>query len=485
MIDDLSDTDESDSDPVPSPSTVPAHEACDPSPRSRSFLPQVDPVKTEDVIASQDGALPTPIPRELTRTLGIWYYMSAIWAPPIWRPRIMDEAHFNAPAWHPRTQKMTTIIQRLYKWRGLYDDIRTYLRSCLQCQRTRPGGGARPATQYFHPVEGPFQTIYMDIWGPFTWRKQASIALVIIDHHTKAVEIAILPNKTSEAIASAFFSRWISQYGAPQVIMTDNDRVFIYDAMQRITELFNIKAWRATIYHPQGNAVVESFHRSLSAQLMGLRMVAEDVLTLEEAIAFILMSYRALPHSTAFDSPGYLTHSVDISLGHQHSLNTGFRPEEAVTKRLLVLNEVRAARLQRAQLIHDNQRKNQRPEEECTKLTINDIILVKLTPRQLRSISKKLGSTKLASPWSLPMRVVETNRRGTRGRVRCGTTGWQLRVHLDRCRALLLPPPGSILEQQWQRICQNELGLFQQFLPASPPSLSATPVSRKRVRLNP
>ena len=247
----------------------------------------------QEVIDGQEAELPQPLIRGLYKSENKWFYMNGLWVPPTFRTKVMDAVHLLPPLWHPRSQRMKRVIARLYNWPGLQRDVDNYVRSCLTCRRTHPGLGITEIEPYKHPVDDAFDTLYIDLWGPFVWKDDKHILLTMIDNHTKWAEIAILEQKTSTNIAQALFDRWFSRFGAPKVVVNDNENAVIGKAVKRLTHLLGIKGLQSTIYHPQGNAPIETFHRTLKTYLVNLRPNVESIMSVHEAVSWALMCYRS------------------------------------------------------------------------------------------------------------------------------------------------------------------------------------------------
>ena len=75
------------------------------------------------------------------------------------------------------------------------------------------------------------------------------------------------PEATSEVVARAFISGWISRFGVPSTIVTDCGRQFESHLWSNLMALLGTKRSRTTFYHPQANGMVERFHRQLKAAL--------------------------------------------------------------------------------------------------------------------------------------------------------------------------------------------------------------------------
>ncbi len=68
-------------------------------------------------------------------------------------------------------------------------------------------------------------------------------------------------------MAQALLHGWISRFGVPSTIITDQGRQFESRLWTNLMSLLGIKRSRTTAYHPQSNGMVERFHRQLKATL--------------------------------------------------------------------------------------------------------------------------------------------------------------------------------------------------------------------------
>lgn len=72
---------------------------------------------------------------------------------------------------------------------------------------------------------------------------------------------------TAEAIAQAFLMGWISRFGTPLKIITDQSRQFESSLFAAIASLLGVQRQRTTAYHPQSNGKIEQWHRLLKTAL--------------------------------------------------------------------------------------------------------------------------------------------------------------------------------------------------------------------------
>ncbi|XP_046417416.1 uncharacterized protein LOC124178223 [Neodiprion fabricii] len=73
---------------------------------------------------------------------------------------------------------------------------------------------------------------------------------------------------TAETVAAALYNGWISLFGTPLTITTDQGTQFKSSLFASLARAVGAEKIRTTPYHPQSNGLVERMHRTLKAALM-------------------------------------------------------------------------------------------------------------------------------------------------------------------------------------------------------------------------
>ncbi|GFW25418.1 transposon Tf2-9 polyprotein [Trichonephila clavipes] len=115
----------------------------------------------------------------------------------------------------------------------------------------------------FQEVDDRFSVIHVDIIGPFPVSVGKINCLTCIDRFTCWIEVIPLSNITTETVAREFYNHWISRFGMPYRVITDQGIQFRSEVFKNISVICGFKLSTTTSYHPQCNGKIERIHRTL------------------------------------------------------------------------------------------------------------------------------------------------------------------------------------------------------------------------------
>lgn len=94
-----------------------------------------------------------------------------------------------------------------------------------------------------------------------------SFLFTIIDRCTRWPEALPLTCSTASTCADALLLHWVSRFGAPCHITSDQGAQFTSSLWSSLPESLGAQIHRTSAYHPQVNELVERLHRDLKASL--------------------------------------------------------------------------------------------------------------------------------------------------------------------------------------------------------------------------
>ena len=198
---------------------------------------------------------------------------------------------------HPNSGKLITLIRNAGIVNSeLEKEVKAISGNCVTCIKFR-----KPAPR---PVVSiPLATklndtvaIDLKIWGKFYF-------LVMVDHATRFCAARVIRNKEAATIIKGIFLTWITNFGAPRQIFSDNGGEFNNGEMKALGEAFNSKVLNTAAESPWSNGVCERLN-GVIGNLVG-KIIDDTECDLETALAWAVSARNALVNNSGF-SPNQL-----------------------------------------------------------------------------------------------------------------------------------------------------------------------------------
>ena len=228
---------------------------------------------------------------ELSTQDGVILWGNRVVVPPPGHKLLLQELH----ACHPGIARMKTLARMFLWWPCLDSDIEAFVKNCSTCQSQRPLPPAAPIRPWKWPTQ-PWFRLHLDFAGPFL----GHMFLVLIDAHSKWLEVRLMSSTTSTALVSSLRSIF-AQFGLPSVIVTDNGRNFTSSEFEHFLHQNGIQHLLSSPYHPSSNGLAER-----GVQIFKREMLKLKEGTLSERISHVLFYNHITPQSTTGLSPSEL-----------------------------------------------------------------------------------------------------------------------------------------------------------------------------------
>lgn len=169
---------------------------------------------------------------------------------------------------HPGQRQTVKQVTSRYIWPSMRKDCAKWARCCIECQRAKVHRHTQSPFQQINIPSARFRHEHIDFIGPLPLIKGNRYCLTCIDRYTCWPEVVPLPDIAAETVAEAFYNIWVSRYGVPEQVTTDQGRQFEGNLFTAFTNILGIRRTRTTPYHPQANGKIERFHRTLKQTIM-------------------------------------------------------------------------------------------------------------------------------------------------------------------------------------------------------------------------
>ena len=225
------------------------------------------------------------------------------------RFKVFEEIHNIS---HPGGRATLRLVRDRFFWPEMNKDIKQFSRTCIPCQKSKIARHNSPPMCTMPMPHSKFTVIHADIVGPLSSRTAQKYILTVVDRFSRWPVAIPLENTSSETIAKALLFNWFSCYGIPETIVTDRGSNFISSAMLKLTNTLGCERIKTTAYNPQGNSIVERFHRRLKEALRATCL--KDPLNWIEKIPLILLSLRTATREDAQCSPSQIVYGCNLRL---------------------------------------------------------------------------------------------------------------------------------------------------------------------------
>ena len=172
----------------------------------------------------------------------------------------MRWAHDNV---HNGFQRVMDRLSNRFWWPHMRDDVKIMIDTCYSCQsvkgeRESPFKAGKIKT--FSATQ-PFELVSIDICGPLPMTENENRYIVsMIDKFSRFCSLISVKDVKSSTIINAY-ERWISLFGPPRAILSDNGPQFISNVFKSYNEELKIKQKFSTPFYPETNGQVERLHQ--------------------------------------------------------------------------------------------------------------------------------------------------------------------------------------------------------------------------------
>ena len=143
---------------------------------------------------------------------------------------------------------------------------------------------------------------------------EGKIILHMIDHLTRFSMAVICRSKEPKEILSAFVRNWVSIFGPPEKVLTDNGGEFSNAVFLSLAEAMNIRVLNTAAESPWSNGLVERHNAVLGEMLH--KVMSDKRTSLDNALAWCVQAKNSLTNVHGFSPSqlalGYIPQLPDV-----------------------------------------------------------------------------------------------------------------------------------------------------------------------------
>lgn len=358
-----------------------------------------------------------------------------LYIPHCQRTQIISNSHDREDSGHPSTFYNARNLESTYHWPGLRRDLRSYIKSCEICAKTRRLTGKKPDghLQWIPPEKFPSESLVLDHFGPIQDSANSSKnskrwILVVVDRLTRYTAYYVNKKVTSAEVIKSLKTHF-SHYGPCKQIHTDNATCFRSGEMKQFLDDLRIKAVFGAPYSPQSQGLVERKMQNLADYLA--RYLDNHKGNLEELLQNAMLATNSLTNKSHGHTPFFAMHGREL------------RKVDEVPEQQTISNDERIKNVQALwkKLPHLLKVSYEKASSQYNKRRANPIY----NRGNLVVVARRIGEgnrpLKICNKWSSPTPILK---RLKRNRYLLMVDGKQKAVHISKMKPFFcrknLPP---------------------------------------------
>ena len=220
-------------------------------------------LSAEEILQKQNSDASLNAVQAKSCSSGVWRDDGGrILVPSSFRDSVINSIHEVS-----HTNALSTLhqIQLIYNWPKIRKHVFSKVSACLSCQSSKITRHTKPPYKSLgqHPK---FSCLHIDVVGPLPSNRNFRYLITIFDRGSGWLWAYPTTNYTAETTSNSLIN-WISQYGVPEILISDRGSNFESMIFQNLVDKLGISKHRTSSYHPQANGAVERQHRRLKEAL--------------------------------------------------------------------------------------------------------------------------------------------------------------------------------------------------------------------------
>ena len=164
------------------------------------------------------------------------------------RKKCFTLLHDTVTSAHLGSQKTLEKVKQRFYWYECRKDVEYWCRTCDICASRKPPYRLAKAPMKQYNVGYPLERCALDILGPLPSSNNARYLLLVSCYFTKWLMVIPLESIDAKTVASKLIEKFISVFGVPATLHSDQGSNFQSSVFQEVCKLLGIeKTWSTTI----------------------------------------------------------------------------------------------------------------------------------------------------------------------------------------------------------------------------------------------
>ena len=226
------------------------------------------------------------------------------------KQEVMKHAHDSILSGHLGRKRTLKKIQNDFFWFEMREDVEIYISKCDVCAQNKIPNRKPRGPQGSIAVGAPLERLSIDTVGPLPRTPRNNrYFLTVVDNFTKWAEVYPIPDQTAETCAHTILNEFISRYGCPDSLHSDQGSAFESELFREFCKVLEIRKTRTSSKNPKGNGQCERLHRTILQMLRAY--LKNDQTDWDKYLGCIMAAYRASVNETTKFTPNMMM------LGHE------------------------------------------------------------------------------------------------------------------------------------------------------------------------
>ena len=264
------------------------------------------------------------------------------------RSSALHLSHAPPIAAHPGVYRTYCNLRGMFYFPNMLREVKEYVKSCPDCQRRKGSTPRHASLKSFPEATHPLERVSADLIDLVGSSTRHRYVLVIIDHFSRFLQLVPLRRKDAESVTEAFIKEYVTLFGPPRALQTDNGTEFTNNLFSEVCKLLSIRTAFTTAYYPQANGLVERSNRVIKDALATL--VQSRPAKWPEYLPQVRLALNTAIHRSTGEQPLYLLtgHHTNFPIGPTNQVTFQVQPDHTIADHLRVARGIAVEASRRA-----------------------------------------------------------------------------------------------------------------------------------------